>query len=62
MNERENELLLEVDKKFEEKFFNEDIIKESGKIPNKIKICLERGEIIEDDWKDENKLIIKLIN
>ena len=56
LNEREDKLLLEVDKKFEEKFFNENIIKESEKMPNKIKACLEKREIIEDDWKDENKL------
>ena len=56
LNEREDKLLLEVDKKFEEKFFNEDIIKESEKMPNKIKLSLEKGKIIEDDWKDENKL------
>ena len=56
LNEREDKLLLEVDKKFEEKFFNENIIKESEKMPNKIKACLEKGDLIEDDWKDENKL------
>ena len=61
LNEREDKLLLEVDKKFEEKFFNENIIKESEKMPNKIKACLEKREIIEDDWKDENKLSL-LIN
>ncbi len=42
LNEREDKLLLEVDKKFEEKFFNENIIKESEKMPNKIKACLEK--------------------
>ena len=61
LNEREDKLLLEVDKKFEEKFFNENIIKESEKMPNKIKACLEKKEIIEDDWKDENRLSL-LIN
>jgi hypothetical protein len=56
-NEREDQILMEVDKKFSELFFNEDLIKESEKIPRAIKICLEKGKIKEDDWNDENKTI-----
>ena len=52
---REDKLLIEVDKKYEELFFNEDIIKESEKLPNKIKISLKKGKLIEINWK-ENKL------
>ena len=33
INNREDELLLEVDKQFENVFFNEDIIKNSEKLP-----------------------------
>ena len=36
LNEREDYLLLEVDKQYENYFFNESIIKESEKLPNKI--------------------------
>ena len=45
VNEREDELLLEVDNEYKEIFFNEDIIKESGKLPNKIKASLEKGKM-----------------
>ena len=43
LNDREDKLLLEIDKKFDEKLFNEDLIRESEKLPNKIKISLEKG-------------------
>ena len=61
INNREDELLLEVDKKFDELFFKEELIKASEKLPEKIKISLEKGNINENDWKDKNKLIF-LIN
>ena len=54
INAREDNLLLEVDKYYNEIFF-EKIIIESEKLPNEIKISLERGKMIEKDWKDENK-------
>ena len=60
LNEREDELLLEVDKEFNEKYFNEEIIKQSEKLPNKIKISLEKGKIIDKEWNDNN--LNKLIN
>ena len=56
INEREDQLLLDVDNKFNELFFNENIIKDSEKLPNKIKISLERGKLIEKEWKNNNKL------
>ena len=55
LNDREDELLFEVDKQFNELFINENIIKESEKLPNKIKISLEKGKEIDKNWKD-NKL------
>ena len=55
INNREDQLLIEVDKKYEELFFNEEIIKESEKLPNKIKISLEKGKLIDGNW-EENKL------
>ena len=60
LNDREDELLLEVDKIFDNIYCNEDIIKESEKLPNKIKLSLEKGKIIEKEWND-NKLNL-LIN
>ena len=50
LNDREDKLLLEIDKKYNELFQNEEIIKESEKLPNKIKISLEKGKEIENNW------------
>jgi len=36
LNDREDELLLEIDNNFNNKYFNEEMIKESEKLPNKI--------------------------
>ena len=54
--EREDEILSQVDKKFEELFFKEDLIKQSEKLPNKIKISLEKGKIYDKQWEDKDKL------
>ena len=60
LNNREDELLLEVDKKFEDNYFKEELIKESEKLPNKIKISLEKGKNIDKEY-DKTKLNL-LIN
>lgn len=52
LNDREDQLLLEVDKYF----IKEDIIKEGEKLPNRIKSSLEKGELINKEWKVDNKL------
>ena len=56
LNEREDELLLEVDNKYNNIFCNEDIIKESEKLPNKIKLSLEKWKLINNEWNEDNKL------
>ena len=56
LNNREDQILEKVDKKFDELFFKEELIKESEKLPNKVKASLEKGKISEDDWNDKNKL------
>jgi len=56
LNNREDELLLEVDKKFNKLYCNEEIIKQSENLPNKIKISLEKGKIINNEWNNNNKL------
>ena len=56
INEREDELLLEVDNKFNNIYFNEDIIKKGENIPNKIKASLEKGKEIDKEWNDDNML------
>ena len=61
LNDREDILLIELDNIFNNKFCNEDIIKKSDKLPIKIKTSLEKGKLIEKEWKDDNKLNL-LIN
>ena len=56
INEREDELLSEVDKIYESVYCSEEIIKESEKLPNKIKIALEKEETINNGWNDIDKL------
>jgi len=56
INKREDELLLEVDKTFDELFCDEKIIKKSQEFPHKIKMYLEKGKKINDEWKDKEKL------
>ena len=56
INEREDEILLEVDKKYDELFFKEEFIKESEKLPSKVKFNLEKGKKITNEWNNDNKL------
>ena len=56
INNNEDQLLLEVDSKFDELFFKEELIKESEKLPNMVKVSLEKGKISEEDWNEKNKL------
>ena len=56
LNEREQKLLKEVDKQYNNIFFKEDLIKEGEKLPNKIKLSLEKGKKIDKEWDDKNKL------
>jgi len=56
LNNREDELLIEVDKEFYKLFGDENIIKEGEKLPEKIKKSLEKGKILGNEWND-NKLI-----
>ena len=60
-NKREDELLLEIDIKFDDLFFKKEIIKSSEKLPNKIKISLEKGKQLDKEWNNEKKIIF-LIN
>ena len=58
LNKREDELLLEVDQQFENLFFKEDIYKETEKLPNKIKLSLEKSKIIEEEYNNKINLFI----
>ena len=53
LNEREDQLLNEVDKQFDNLFFNKDIIKNNENLINKINIILEKGKLVNKDWNEE---------
>ena len=46
LNNREDELILEIDRQFNEIIYKEDIIKDSEKLPEKMKELLEKGKEI----------------
>ena len=56
VNERENEILIEADKQFNNLFVNEKVLKESENLTNKIKHSIEKGKRIDNQWNDNNKL------
>ena len=56
LKEREDELLSEIDSRFNNDFCNENIIKDYENLPNNIKISLEKGKLINNEWDDNNKL------
>ena len=62
INEREDTLLYEVDKQFDEIYFNENIIKENEKLPNKIKSSIEKGKYLSKEWDNDNNLITIINN
>ena len=54
LNERETQLLLEIDNLYKTKYFNEDIIKKAEKLPKQIKVSLEKGKLIDKEWDNDN--------
>ena len=55
LNEKEEELLKEIDEKYDKLFLTDNVIKESEKLPDKVKISLEKGKKIDKEW-DNNKI------
>ena len=55
LNEKEDKLLSDIDEEYDNIYFKEDLIKESEKLPNKIKKSIDKGKRIEKEW-DENNL------
>ena len=58
INEREDEILLQVDNIL----FKEDIIKKYEKLPNEIKKSLEKGKILDEKWDSDDSNLNKKIN
>ena len=57
INEREDQILLDIDKEFNNLFFKGEIIKESEKLPNVIKKSLELGKEINNKWQEDNNIL-----
>jgi len=64
LNDKEDELLLKIDKKYNKLSINEEIIKEIDKFSNKIKLSFEKGKEIENNWNNNklNSLINDCLN
>ena len=54
INEREDKLLLDIDNLYNNKFINEELIIQGKKLPKKIKLSLEKGKLIDNDWNNNN--------
>ena len=48
----------EIDKKFDEIFFGKNTIKVAEKLPNKIASSLEKGKLINKEWKNNRKNVL----
>ena len=64
LNEREDKLILEIEKKFNEIYFEEDLLRNIEKLPNKVKMSLDKGKLIDKEWKDNelNMMLYDCIN
>ena len=62
INDREEELFLEVDELYDKIYFKEDLIKNSESLPNEIKLSLEKGSSIDKEWNEEDNKLRSLIN
>ena len=47
---------------YNESFVKEEIVKTSEKLPGQIKIALEKGNILNKEWRNENKKLNSKIN
>ena len=62
LNEREEQLLLQVDKIYNKLFFKEEMIRKSETLPKKIRISLDKGKIEENEWNNKDKLNLLIYN
>ena len=62
LNKREDQLLLKVTQIYEKIYFNKDLFKENEKLPEQIKISLEKWKNIDRKWDNKNIKLNSLIN
>ena len=61
LTERENELLSDIDIKYGLFYLEDNFIKESEKLPNKVKTILEKSKNFEKDFENNNNVDINLL-
>jgi hypothetical protein len=54
LNQKEDELLLKVDEIYDNLYITDEIVKTSEKLPNKIKLSLEKIDILQKEWNENN--------
>ena len=54
INEREEQLLLDIDNMFNNQYFDEVIIKKGEKLPKQIKLSLDKGKLIDKEFDNNN--------
>ncbi len=59
VNDREDALLLEVDKTYDDLFFNKDIIIEGKKLSNQVNTVLKNGKSINNKWNYDKLYSLK---
>ena len=57
LNEREDELMKELDDIYENSYFKEEVIKKAEKLPSQINSVLEKGNLINKEWTDNDHII-----
>ena len=62
INDREDKILLEVDQKYNEVYFNEEIVKKGEKLPKQVNELIKQGNMIDKEWNENEKNLSKLIN
>ena len=62
INEREDKLLSEIEKQYNELYFKEEMIKRSEKLPKKMNSSLEKGKIVNNEWDNDDKLNYIIFN
>ena len=62
LNGREDQLLLEVENKFNDFYFNEEFIKKSEKMQNNIKINLDKGKTMDNELNKNSEKLTFFIN
>ena len=54
LNNREDELLSDIDNLYNNIYFHEDLVKKGEKLPKQMKLSLEKGKLIDKEWNDND--------